>query len=119
MSSIIASSDRPLAARDSGHRARGVVERLDPHRLRQPAGRVDGEHADLPAALGRAQREGGGGGGLADAAGAAADDDPGVGVVEQAVDVERVGVVAGGGERADAGAVGLLGHRGVMPSLRP
>ena len=101
MSSIIASSAPPAAVSTPDDRARGVVERLDAHRLGEPAGRVDGEHDDLAPALGRAQRERRRGGGLADAARAAADDDPGARVVEQRVDVER-----GGRRRRRAGRRG-------------
>ena len=89
MSSIIASSEPAAVPSTPGDRARDVVERLDAHRLGQPAGRVDGEHDDLAAALGGAQRERRGRGGLADPARAAADDDLGRAVVEQRVDVER------------------------------
>ena len=92
------------ARRQPGHRPRGVVERLDAHRLRQPTGRVDGEHDDLAAALGRTQGERGRGGGLADAAGAAAHDDAAAAVVEQRVDVEDLLRVVRGDQRADAGA---------------
>ena len=90
-------------AADADDRPRGVVERLDAHRLGQPAGRVDGEDHDLPAALGGPERQRRGRGGLADAARAAADDDAGGGVVEQRVDVERLRRRGVRGQRADAG----------------
>src|SRR5690606_4886152 len=57
-------------------------------------GRVDREDHDLAPPLRRAQAECRGRGGLADPARAAADHDPGAGVLEQGVDVER----PGGGE---------------------
>ena len=99
--------------RDARHRARGVVERLDPHRLGQPAGRVDGEHDDLAAALGGPQREGGRGGGLADAAGAAADDDPLRRGRRAARRRRAPGSVAGaGGQRPDPARWVRCGARG-------
>ena len=51
-------SPRAPPSPDAGDRTGGVVEGLDPHRLRQPARRVDGEDDDLAAALGGAQRQG-------------------------------------------------------------
>ena len=59
------------------HRARGVVELDQAHRLRQPPGRVDREDDDPPPRSAARSAERGGRRGLADAAGAAADDDPG------------------------------------------
>ncbi|MCY1371936.1 hypothetical protein D9M69_591060 [compost metagenome] len=108
-------------ALDPGDRARGVVELLDAHRLREPAGRVDGEDDDLAHALGGPQRERRAGRRLADAAGAAAHDDAGAGVVEQGVDVERAGPVAGRRRRADPGrALGgaACGHGYAIPCSR-
>ncbi len=102
MSSIIASRLPPAlpGRRCPVDRPRGVVELLDPHRLRQPSGRVDGEHDDLAAALGGAERQRGRGRGLADATRAAADDDPGRRVVEQRVDVQRRAPAGGDGRPA-------------------
>ena len=89
MSSIIASSEPPAAA-STPRTGRGVVVQLgQAHRLGQPPGRVDGEHDDRAAALGRAQRQRRRRRGLADAAGAAADDDARRRVGEQRVEVER------------------------------
>jgi hypothetical protein len=73
---------------DTRHQARCVVQRRQPHRLGEPAGRIDGQHHDVPATLGGSNADGGGGRGLADPAGAAADDNPGPAVVDQPVDVE-------------------------------
>jgi hypothetical protein len=103
---------------DPGHGARGVVEGLDAHRLRQPAGGVDGEDDDLAAALGSTQRESRGGRGLADAAGAAAHDDAGGGVVEEGVHVEpgrRTGV---GGQWAHPALAGPLRRAHASPWSR-
>ncbi|GMA86535.1 hypothetical protein GCM10025868_17850 [Angustibacter aerolatus] len=103
MSSIIASS-RP--APESPVTSRGVLSSLlDAECLRQPPGRVDGEHDDPASALGGTHPERRGGGGLADAAAAAADDDAGRGVVEQRVDVEAAGsdpLAAAAGRRGHA-----------------
>ena len=102
-----------LTGADPRHRARGVVELGDAHRLGQPAGRVDGEHHDVPPALGGPQRQGGRDRGLAHAAGAAAHDDADRRVVEEGIDVEARGRLAG--LRPDAGAG--PGHR-VIPCSR-
>ena len=53
-----------------------VAELLEPERVRQPPGGVDGHHGDLGARGGGAHRERGGGRRLADAARAGADHDP-------------------------------------------
>ena len=54
MSSIIASQLAAGRRVDARHQARGVVELGEAHRLGQPAGRVDGQHHDRAALLGRA-----------------------------------------------------------------
>jgi hypothetical protein len=66
----------------------GVVEGAQAHRLGQPAGRVDGQHADLAPALRRPQPDRGRRRRLPDAAGAAADDDPDPPVVDDPIDVK-------------------------------
>lgn len=76
---------------DALHPARDVVERVDAHRLGEPAGRVDREHDDLAAPLGRAQPQGGRRRRLPDTAGPAAHHDAGPRVVEQRVDVQDTG----------------------------
>jgi hypothetical protein len=73
------------------HRAGRVVELLDPHRLGQAPGGVDGEDDDAASPLGGTQRQRRRRRRLADATGAAAHDDPGLRVVEQAVDVQGAG----------------------------
>ena len=62
---------------DAADSPRGVVQLAQAHRLSQPPGRVDGEHAHPAATLGRPQRDCSGGGRLAHATGAAAHDDGG------------------------------------------
>jgi hypothetical protein len=73
---------------DAVHRPRGVVQGGQAHRLGQPPGWVDGQHAGLPAAFGGAQADRGRGRGLADAARSAADDDPGPPVIDDPVHVQ-------------------------------
>ena len=70
------------------HQPRGVVQRRQAHRLRQPPGRVDGQHHHVAASLGGAQADGCRDRRLADSAGAAADDDARPAVGDQPVDVE-------------------------------
>ena len=89
MSSIIAKSRPPEPAPTPGTGA-GCCRARRAQRLRQPAGRVDGQDADRAALLGRPQRQRGGRGRLADPAGPAADDDPRGRVGEQRVDVAGV-----------------------------
>ncbi len=86
---------------------RGVVELGQPHRLRQPPGRVDGQDDDLAAALGGPQADRRRGGGLADAAGPAAHDDPGLRVVDQLVHGEPA---AAGARAALSGGAGPPAH---------
>ena len=74
---------------DAGDGSGRVVELGQPHRLGEPAGRVDGEDDDPAALLGRPQRQGRRGRRLADPAGPAAHDDVGAAVGEQRVDVEH------------------------------
>ena len=68
--------------------ARAVVQLGQAHRLRQPAGRVDGEDDDRAAGLGGSQAERRRGRRLADPAGAAAHDDPRRPVGDDLVEVE-------------------------------
>ena len=78
MSSIIASQRRRRPTSSTPFTGRGVLSSsVQPHRLGQPAGRVDGEHHDRAALLGRPHRQRRRGRRLADPAGAAADDDAG------------------------------------------
>ena len=77
---------------DSRNRARGVVEMGEPHRLGEPARRIDGEDADSPALLRRAKGDGGRCGRLADATGTSADNDPNGGIAEDLVDMQCGGI---------------------------
>jgi len=80
---------------DAVHQPGGVVQRGQAHRLGKPAGRVDGQHHDVPPARCGPQADRRGDRRLADPARAAADDDPGAPVADQAVDVERRRLAAG------------------------
>ena len=67
---------RPATRRQTPelHRARLVAERLEPHGVCEPFGRVDGEHERAAAERSSAQRQRGRGGGLSDAARAHTDE---------------------------------------------
>jgi hypothetical protein len=80
---------RVQVATGIGHAAGLVAERLHAECLGEAAGRVDREHDGAAPAFRGADRQRGRRGGLSDAAGTAAHDDPGAGVVEHRVDVQR------------------------------
>ncbi len=74
--------------RDALDHARGVVQLLQPHRLGQPPGRVDGQHHGAPARAGGDDSHRRRSGGLAHAAAAARDDDPRLGIANERPDVQ-------------------------------
>ena len=77
-----------LAVTQAKDRAGGVVQHGDPHRLGEPASRVDRQHYDRSAALGGSQRQRRRRSGLPDPARATAHDDPGLAVIHQGIDVQ-------------------------------